>query len=171
MWVKQCWGSMTFWYGSGSADSYLWLMDPDPTPDLTPFFSDYVFPYFFLFHKRERSGGGSGSVHLTNGSGSWRPKNMRIRIPNTGFKFNVCQRFRRPPTPSRSCTAWSRTWRRSSSASLRSSWPTGQAQLSIELGCSLSSVVHWAQLFTFSLPFLTDIDRFRTKKSLRKGTC
>jgi hypothetical protein len=29
----------------------------------------------------------SGSVHLTNGSGSWRPKNMRIlliRIPNTG---------------------------------------------------------------------------------------
>ncbi len=40
--------------------------------------------------KREGSkagfGAGSGSVHLTNGSVSWRPKNMRIlriRIPNT----------------------------------------------------------------------------------------
>jgi hypothetical protein len=29
-----CWGSMTFWCGSGSADSYLRLPDP------TPFFSD-----------------------------------------------------------------------------------------------------------------------------------
>ncbi len=26
----QCWGSMTFWCGSGSADPCLWLMDPDP---------------------------------------------------------------------------------------------------------------------------------------------
>ncbi len=33
----QCWGSMTFWCGSGSTDPYLWLMDPDPTP----FFIDF----------------------------------------------------------------------------------------------------------------------------------
>jgi hypothetical protein len=29
---SQCCGSMKFWYGSGSADPYLWLMDPDPDP-------------------------------------------------------------------------------------------------------------------------------------------
>ncbi len=38
--------------------------------------------------KREGSGAGSGSAPLINGSVSRRPKNMRIRIPNTGF-FNV----------------------------------------------------------------------------------
>ncbi len=27
---NQCFGSVTFWYGSGSSDSYLWLTDPDP---------------------------------------------------------------------------------------------------------------------------------------------
>ncbi len=34
----QCWGSVTFWYGSGSADPYHWLKDPnsDPDPDPTP---------------------------------------------------------------------------------------------------------------------------------------
>ncbi len=26
----QCWGFVTFWWWSGSADPYLWLMDPDP---------------------------------------------------------------------------------------------------------------------------------------------
>jgi hypothetical protein len=40
----QCWGSVIFWCGSGSADPYLWLTDsapdPDPTPD-TLFFSDF----------------------------------------------------------------------------------------------------------------------------------
>ncbi len=39
--TKQCWGSVTFWWGSGSSDSYLWLMDPNPIPDATPFFSDF----------------------------------------------------------------------------------------------------------------------------------
>jgi hypothetical protein len=40
---RQCWGSVTFWCGSGSADPYLWLMDPDPYPTLDPtsFFSDF----------------------------------------------------------------------------------------------------------------------------------
>ncbi len=28
----QCCGSVTFWYGSGSADPCLWPMDPDPEP-------------------------------------------------------------------------------------------------------------------------------------------
>ncbi len=28
----QCSRSMKFWYGSRSADSYFWLMDPDPDP-------------------------------------------------------------------------------------------------------------------------------------------
>jgi hypothetical protein len=29
---EQCCGSVTFWYGSGSADPCLLLMDPDPDP-------------------------------------------------------------------------------------------------------------------------------------------
>jgi hypothetical protein len=60
----QCWGSVTFWCGSGSPDLYLLLMDPDPDPppypylppDPTPFFIDFIlrmqkkyfFSYFFL---------------------------------------------------------------------------------------------------------------------------
>ncbi len=39
----QCWVSVTFWFGSGYADPYLWLTDaaPDPPSDPTPFFSDF----------------------------------------------------------------------------------------------------------------------------------
>ncbi len=47
---KQCWRSVTFWCGSGSADPYLWLMDP------IPFFGYFkevekliFFPYFLLW--------------------------------------------------------------------------------------------------------------------------
>ncbi len=48
----QCWGSMTFWCGSGfgSPDPYLWLMDPDPTIFFI-YFKDakkIFFSYFFL---------------------------------------------------------------------------------------------------------------------------
>ncbi len=32
----QCCGSMTFWGGSGSTDSCLWPMDPDPNADPDP---------------------------------------------------------------------------------------------------------------------------------------
>ncbi len=43
--VTQCWGSVTFWCGSGSSDSYLWLMDPDlepaSDPDPASFFRDF----------------------------------------------------------------------------------------------------------------------------------
>ncbi len=72
-------------------------MDPDPTPELTPFFSDFkdakilIFFYFAslqaLFQKMEGSGSGSVPVplSLTNGSWSWRPTNIRIRIPNIGI--------------------------------------------------------------------------------------
>jgi hypothetical protein len=35
---SQCFGSVTFWYGSRSADLYLWLMDLAPDPAL--FFND-----------------------------------------------------------------------------------------------------------------------------------
>jgi hypothetical protein len=57
---NQCWGSVTFWCGSGFPDPYLYLMDtnpvpdPDPTPDPTPFSIDFkdakknFFSYFFL---------------------------------------------------------------------------------------------------------------------------
>jgi hypothetical protein len=67
-------------------------MDPDPDP--APLFSDFmdakkIFIFLIFCEKREGFGAGfrSGSVPLTNGSGSgtWRPKNMRIQIwiPNT----------------------------------------------------------------------------------------
>jgi hypothetical protein len=36
----QCWGSRTFWYGSGSADPWIWRTDPDPAPDTAIFVSD-----------------------------------------------------------------------------------------------------------------------------------
>ncbi len=39
--MNQCWESMTFWCGSGSANPYLWLTNPDTTPDPDPFFSDF----------------------------------------------------------------------------------------------------------------------------------
>ncbi len=44
----QCWGSVTFWSGSGTPDLYLWLMDSDPAPDSDPtqdpttFFNDII---------------------------------------------------------------------------------------------------------------------------------
>ncbi len=43
----------------------------------------YFSPLNTFIRKRKGSGSGSGSASLTNGFGSGRPKNMRIRIPNT----------------------------------------------------------------------------------------
>ncbi len=101
---------MTFWYGSGSADPCLWLMDPDPAifvierqnankklfclflfeGTFTSFFRDKkskshktvgikVAYYFCLMNERSGSGSRTGSVPLTNGSGTRRPENIRIR--------------------------------------------------------------------------------------------
>ncbi len=51
---SQCSGSVTFWYGFGSADTYLWLTDPDPAifvsdlQDATKKMLFYFFAYVFL---------------------------------------------------------------------------------------------------------------------------
>ncbi len=37
----QCCGSVKFWYGTGPADPYLWLTDPDS--DLTPYYDPAIF--------------------------------------------------------------------------------------------------------------------------------
>jgi hypothetical protein len=120
--LEQCWGSLTFWCGSGSEslDPHLWIMnpDPDPTPGPTTFFNDFKdltkkFSYFFLITYPQvqssfvfkinflifnfyilfvcstrlwETGAGPGSIPLTSGSGSRRPKNMRIWIPNTALE-------------------------------------------------------------------------------------
>jgi hypothetical protein len=87
-------------------------MDPDPTPFISDFedakkiFVNLPVPAgtlssvlkIFFFAKillckhhplntfmRKREGSGAGSIPLTCGSGSGRPINMRIRIPNTGL--------------------------------------------------------------------------------------
>jgi hypothetical protein len=52
---NQCCGSVTFWYGSGSADPYFLLTDPDSDPDPTPapdpgiFVCDLQGAYYFFF--------------------------------------------------------------------------------------------------------------------------
>jgi hypothetical protein len=85
-------------------------MDPDPTPDPTPFFSDFKdanFFFFIVFSYNLPSGilcsvlkillkfcvkiylqAGPGLIPLAIGSGSGMPKNMLIWIgmPNTDFK-------------------------------------------------------------------------------------
>jgi hypothetical protein len=90
---------MTFWCGSGSADPCLLLMDPDPDPDLDPsifiiYFQDAnkklifkkSFPaYYFL--------SGSGSIPLTNRSGSRRLKNMWIRWIRIRIRNTACNAF------------------------------------------------------------------------------
>ncbi len=48
---KQCCGSVTFWYGSGSADPLLWLKDHDPAifiSDLPDGNKKSYFAYYFL---------------------------------------------------------------------------------------------------------------------------
>ncbi len=125
---RQCCGSMKFLYGSGcgsgSADPYIWLMDPEPSfffSDLQDvkkkvffllsFFADYFskvhlhhcskikdikksqnsrnqcFSYFFLLDYR-RIRIQIRTVPYTNGSGSGRPKNIRIRKTAKGNDYD-----------------------------------------------------------------------------------
>ncbi len=50
----QCSESVTFWYGSGSADPYFWLTDPDPSVKFKT--STKFFAYYFLkVHLRHSS--------------------------------------------------------------------------------------------------------------------
>jgi hypothetical protein len=89
---------MTFWRGSGSgsADPCLWQIDPDSDSaifviDLQNANCKLIFFKVFL-RISYRFGAEAGSKPLTNGSGSRRPKNMRIRririrIRNTVFQI------------------------------------------------------------------------------------
>jgi hypothetical protein len=42
---------MRFWYGSGSADPYLWQTDPDPTPTLAPDPVIFVSDLYIIFQR------------------------------------------------------------------------------------------------------------------------
>ncbi len=102
---KNC-GSVTFWYRSGSADPCLW---PIQWIQIRLQFLIFDSLSFFLHHfsktksHRKKSQNnkeqgfsyyfclmieGSGSVPLTNGSVSRRPKNIQIRIDKTWSKIN-----------------------------------------------------------------------------------
>ncbi len=108
---NQCWGSLTFWYGSGCgfSDPHLWLTDPDVNPGGPKTYGSWFGTLVHLHHSSKikvinslqnsrnqgfsyyfclmMKGSGDGSVLVTNGSGcgSRRPKNvriLRIRIRN-----------------------------------------------------------------------------------------
>jgi hypothetical protein len=51
----QCCGSMKLWSGSGTADQYLWLMDPDAFADPDPaiFVSDHLEGTFRIFEDKK----------------------------------------------------------------------------------------------------------------------
>jgi hypothetical protein len=67
--------------------------DPDPNPDPTPFFSDFN-DEKILFQStkhdyEKREGSHSGSVALTNVSGSGRPKNIKILRIRIRFQIQI----------------------------------------------------------------------------------
>ncbi len=99
--------------GSGSISQRHGSADPDPDPHQNVMYPEHCFSwrYFYIIFPREKvkkklqnsinqgfpyyfclmiegSGYGTGSIPLTNGSGSRRPKNtwIRIRIRNTAFQ-------------------------------------------------------------------------------------
>ncbi len=96
---KQCWAVLRIRI---RIHMFLGLQDPDPDPlvrgmdpDQEHFLQSFCIKilfckqYFSLLNTFMKKREGSRSIHLTNGSGSGRPKNMRIllRISNTGFKY------------------------------------------------------------------------------------
>ncbi len=114
---NQCCGSVTFWYGSGTTDPCLWLIDLDPDPDPAPFtdlqdankkqflmFLEGTFTSFLkikkkVIQKSQKSRNQSFSYYFClltegSGSGSRRPKNIqilrtRIQICNTAYNINI----------------------------------------------------------------------------------
>jgi hypothetical protein len=79
----QCCGSLTFWYGSGSADPYHLLMNQAPNPALfVSGFQDANRKYVFFL-----PGSASGSVSQRNGSEDPDPHldpYQNVTIRNTG---------------------------------------------------------------------------------------
>ncbi len=96
---NQSLGSVTFWYGSGSKDPYLWLTDPDANSGGPKTYRSYgsgsgcgfgTLVHYIILQKEQRhkevikqyksrffllfflmmEGSGAGSVLVTNGSGS-----------------------------------------------------------------------------------------------------
>ncbi len=84
---QQCCGPVTFWYGSGSSDSYLCLTDSDADPESPKTYGAYGSgcgsgllvkshkkvtkqqkSRFFLLFLLDDGGSGAGSVLVTNGS-------------------------------------------------------------------------------------------------------
>ncbi len=139
---------MTFWYGSGSgsADPYLWLMDParigirmririllfSPLTFKTPCIKKLIFIEKKLFRILLFEGTFTSSFKdkskkrchkiveillfclMIEGSGSRRPKNMWIRIHNTGKnvslrKMSVVQTFQYVMLPSCFYSLWKYT--------------------------------------------------------------
>jgi hypothetical protein len=103
-------GSMPLTNGSGCGSCYFyhWPSRRQQKTNLKKSFSSYYFlhlPHFSNIKSQKKSqnsrnrvsyyfcltieGCGSGSIPLTNGSESRRPKNMWIRIRNTGFRCKV----------------------------------------------------------------------------------
>ena len=48
--AKQCCGSVSFLYGSGSSDPFREITDPDPAPDSDP--AKYHLSYHIFFYKK-----------------------------------------------------------------------------------------------------------------------
>jgi len=140
----QCWGSVTFWYGSGSPDPYLWLTDPDADPEVPNAYrhadpTDRIqirmrirntgtFTSFFkkkLQNSRNqgfsyhfclmREGAGAGSVLVTNGSG------YGSGSWSSTLLLTMCTRRTRAWWSSASCCRWRRARCSSGSATARKS--------------------------------------------------
>ncbi len=88
---KQYCGSVTFRYGSGSGDPYLWVMDPNPAPDPAIFVSDVqdgnkFFFFGFLIFGRYPVLFEEHSYHFSKIKFIKKSQNRRIQ----GFSYYFC---------------------------------------------------------------------------------